>query len=247
MLQSPYGEQYQPDHRRQGHHHKPMRPRVLHAEEVGEANSCYPPEDQNGPQDSGDTLLRCDQTHPPCVGQSLDLVQSFCVELLVCLRVWLELLKVCAYFVDKGPPCRSPLCLRHQGRLALLHQRPLLVAYLLGVGSSEFLDVRTFGLREPMGQPEDLGYRVGLLLDRCAGRLVFSPHGDDHEREQHGVDHTQGRVDEACNVVVGLAGGGGYEALHQLQPTKREEASTTDHKYAINYGECQRGSPPWWI
>src|SRR5215211_184255 len=247
MLQSPYGEQYQPDHRRQGHHHKPMRPRVLHAEEVGEAYNRYPPEDQNGPQDSGDALLRCDQTHPPCVGQSLDLVQSFCVELLVGRRAWLELLKVCAYFVDKGPPCRSPLCLRHQGCLALLHQGPLRVAHLLGVGMGEFLEVRTFWLRKPMGQPEDLGRGVGLLLDRLAGRLEFLPHGDDHERQQHSVDHAQGRVDEACNVVVGLARGGGYEALHQLQPGEREEASPTYHKYSINYGECQRGSPPWWI
>jgi len=36
---------------------------------------------------------------------------------------------------------------------------------------------------------------------------------------------------------VSLARGGGYEALHQLQPTKREEANPADHKYAIDCGE----------
>jgi hypothetical protein len=46
---------------------------------------------------------------------------------------------------------------------------------------------------------------------------------------------------------VSLARGGGNEAIHQHEPAKRDEASPTDNKYAINYGECQRGSPPWWI
>jgi hypothetical protein len=41
-----------------------------------------------------------------------------------------------------------------------------------------------------------------------------------------------------------LARGSGNEALHQLQPGECYEASPTDHKYAINYGEQQRGSPP---
>ena len=55
-----------------------------------------------------------------------------------------------------------------------------------------------------MGQPEDLGYRIGLLLNRFIGCLVFLPHGDNHEGKQHGVDHTQSYVDEACHVVVKL-------------------------------------------
>jgi hypothetical protein len=118
---------------------------------------------------------------------------------------------------------------------------------LLGVGISEFLDVRTFWLREAIAQPEDLGQGVGLLLDRLAGRVVFLPNGDNYERNEHGVDHTKGRVDEACNVVVSLARGGGYEALHHLETGEREEASPTDHKYAKKYGEQQRGSPPSWI
>src|SRR5918999_6425883 len=107
MLHGAYGEQHKPDHRRQGHHHQPVRPRVLQAEEVGEAYGCYPSEDQNGPEDPGDAFFGCNQTHSPCVSQSLDLVQSFCVELLVCGGVWLELLKVCADLVDKGPSCWS--------------------------------------------------------------------------------------------------------------------------------------------
>ena len=99
------------------------------------------------------------------------------------------------------------------------------------------MDVRTFRLREPMGQPEDLGYRVGLLLDRLTGRAVFLPHGDDYERQQHSVDHTQGCVDEAGYVVVTLTRLGWYEALHQHEPAKRDEANRPDHEYAIDCGE----------
>src|SRR5215203_6445537 len=96
MLQGADGEQYQPDHRSQGHHHQPVCPRVLQTEEVGEAYGCYATEDQDGPKDSGNALLGCDQTHPPCVAQSLDLIKSFCVELLVGRGAWLELLKGCS-------------------------------------------------------------------------------------------------------------------------------------------------------
>ena len=131
------------------------------------------------------------------------------------------------------------MCLGHQGCLPLLHQGPLFVDNLLGVGLGEFLDVGTFGLGKPIAQPEDLGRGVGFLLDRLACRPVFLPYGDNHERQQHGVDHAQCCVDEACNVVVGLARGGGNEALHQLQPGERNEASPTYNKYAINYGEQQ--------
>ena len=99
------------------------------------------------------------------------------------------------------------------------------------------MDARTFWLGEAIAQPGDLGQGVGLLLDRFAGRVVFLPHGDNHERNEHGVDHAQGRVDEACNVVVSLARGGGNEALHHLETGERDEASPTDHEYAINYGE----------
>jgi alkylhydroperoxidase family enzyme len=99
------------------------------------------------------------------------------------------------------------------------------------------LDVRTFWLREAIAQPEDLGQGVGLLLDRYTGRVVFLPHGDNYERNEHGVDHAQRRVDEACNVVVSLARGCGYEALHHLKTGERDEASPTYHKYAIDYGE----------
>jgi hypothetical protein len=121
--------------------------------------------------------------------------------------------------------------------LSLLHQGPLLVDHLLGVGSAQFLEVGTFGFREPIGQPGDLGQGVGLLLDRLTGCPVFLPNGDNNEGQKHGVDHTQSRVDEASDVVVGPARGGGNEALHQLQPGERDEASSTDHKDAIDYGE----------
>jgi hypothetical protein len=121
--------------------------------------------------------------------------------------------------------------------LTLLHQGPLFVDHLVGIRSGESLDVRTFGLREAMGQPEDLGHGVGLLLDRYTGRVVFLPHGDNYERNEHSVDHAKGRVDEAGHVIVSLAQGGGNEALHHLETGERDEASPTDHKYAIDYGE----------
>ena len=90
--------------------------------------------------------------------------------------------------------------------------------HLLGVGSGEFLEVGALGFGQLIAQPEDLGHRVGLLLDRLACGLVFLPHGDDHERQKHGVDHAQSRVDETGNVVVGLARLGWNEAMHQLEP-----------------------------
>src|SRR5215211_5866565 len=104
MLHGPYGEQHQPDHRCQGHYHQPVSPSVLQTKQVGEAYRCYPSEDQDGPQHSWDALLCCHKAHPSCVGQSLDLVQSFCVELFIGRCAWLEILKVCADIVDKGPP-----------------------------------------------------------------------------------------------------------------------------------------------
>src|SRR5215211_6899473 len=139
-----------------------MRPRALQTEEIGETYRRCPPKYQNSPKHCGDDLLGCYQARPPSVRQSLYLVQPFCVELLVGRRAWLNLLKVRSDIVDKGPPSRSSLPLLHQGWLALLHQGPLLLNHLSGVGSGEFLDVGTLWLGEPMGQPEDLGYCVGL-------------------------------------------------------------------------------------
>jgi hypothetical protein len=111
------------------------------------------------------------------------------------------------------------------------------VDHLLSVGSGEFLEVSTLGLRKPMGQPVDLRNGVGFLLDRLACGLVFLPHGDNHERQKHGVDHAQGCVDEASDVIVALARVSGNEALYQLEPSERGEANRPDHERAINYGE----------
>jgi hypothetical protein len=149
-----------------------MRPRALQTEEIGEAYRRCSPKYQNSPKDPGDDLLGCDQAHPSCVRQSLYLVKAFCVELLVGRRAWLDLLKVRSVIVYEGPPSRSSL--------PLLHQRPLFIDHLLGLGSGEFLEVGTFWFGESMGQPEDLGHRIGLLLDRATSLLVF-PHTDRFE------------------------------------------------------------------
>jgi hypothetical protein len=243
MLHGPYSEQHQPYHRCQGHNHQPVRPRVLQSEEVGEAVSRYPTEDQDDPEDSGEAFSGCDHAHPPCVGQDLDLVEAFCVKLLLGLRARLYLLQARPDIVDEGLPCSSPLSLLHQGCLPLLHQGPLFVDHFVSVGSGEFLEVGAFWLREPIAQPEDLRHGVCLLLDCLIGCLELLPHGDDHERQKHSVDHSQGRLDEASDVVVLLARLSWHEAVHQLQPAKREEANPADHEHAINYGEYQRGSP----
>jgi hypothetical protein len=63
---------------------------------------------------------------------------------------------------------------------------------------------------------------------------VLLPHSDDHEGQEHGVDHAQSSVDEACHVVVRPARVGRHEALHQLQPGEREEADPSDHQDAID-------------
>src|SRR5215212_4560958 len=84
------GEQNQPDHRSKGNNHKPVRPRALQAEQIREAHRSHPPEDQDGPQDPGDPLLRGDQARPPSVTQPPDLVQPFCVELFFGFSMWLE-------------------------------------------------------------------------------------------------------------------------------------------------------------
>src|SRR5919112_3725487 len=166
MLHGAYGEKHQPDHRSQGQYHKPVRPRVLQTKQVGEAYRCYTPEDQNGPEDCGNTFLRRDQTRPPGVGEGVDLVQAFRVKLFLGLRARLKVLYVPPDVVDDGPPGWSPSFLRYRRCLPLLHQGPFSVGHLFDVGSDELLDVGAPGLRKPVGQPEDVSRRVGLLLDR---------------------------------------------------------------------------------
>src|SRR5215212_1473567 len=237
VLHGSYGKQHQSYHRCQGYYHQPVSPCVLQSEQVGEAYRRYPTEDQDGPEDPGDPFFSCYQAHPPCVSQYLDLLQAFCVELLLCLGVWLEILNSCTDIVDEGPACRSPFLRLHQGCFPLLHQSPLLVDHLLGVRPAEFLDVGTFWLRETIAQPEDLRHGVCLLLYGFVGRLKCLKNGDDHEGEQHGVDHTQGRIDEACHVVVLLAPLSWHQALDHLEPAKGEEAYPADHEHAKYCGE----------
>jgi hypothetical protein len=106
--------------------------------------------------------------------------------------------------------------------------------HLLSVGPGELLDVSALGFWQLVAKQEDLGRRVGLLLDRLACGLVLLPHGDDHERQKHGVDHAQSRVDETGHVVVSLARDGRHEAMHQFEPYECDEANPSDHQDAVN-------------
>src|SRR5215203_4746596 len=230
MAQGTDGEQHKPYNRGQGHHHQPVRPGALQAEQVGEANRRYPSEYKDGPEDSGYALLRGDQARPPGIGQPPHLAQSFSVELFLSLRVWLEPVYGRPEVVDKVPSCRRPRLLLQHGLLALRHQGPLLVDHLFGISFGELLDVGALWFGQLIAQPEDLGSRVGLLFHRLARGLVLFPHGDHHEREEHSVDHAQGRIDEACNVVVLLARSGWHEAMHQFEPHERDQAYCPDRK-----------------
>jgi hypothetical protein len=60
-------------------------------------------------------LLGCYQACPPSVRQSLNLVQPFCVELLVGRRAWLDLLEAGSNIVYKCPPGRGSMPLLYQG------------------------------------------------------------------------------------------------------------------------------------
>ena len=87
-----------------------------------------------------------------------------------------------------------------------------------------------FGLRRSVAQPEGLDHRVGLLLDRAIRRPGTPPHRDDHERQKHGVDHAQGRVDEARNVVVLTPRAGGLEPVQRLEVSERDQATSPTTK-----------------
>src|SRR5215212_3980987 len=133
---------------------------------------------------------------------------------LLGLRARLEILKSCPHIVDKVPRFRcTPLPLD-----PLLHQGPLFVDHLLGVGTSVFLELVALSSWEPMGEPGDVGYRVCLALYRFESPLILFPYSDDQECQQHGVHDPYDSVEEASDVVVLLALLGGDHALYQLQP-----------------------------
>jgi len=93
-----------------------------------------------------------------------------------------------------------------------------LVDYLLGVGTSVFLELVALSFREPMGKPGDVGHRVCLTLYRFESPLILFPYSDDQECQQDGVHHPYDGVEEASDLVVLLALFGRDQALHQLQP-----------------------------
>src|SRR3712207_5275041 len=86
-----------------------------------------------------------------------------------------------------------------------------------------------------MSKPEDVGQLTSFPFRRVPGRSEILPHGDNHERQQYGVDDAQDSVDETGHVVVLPAQLRGHEALHHRQPNYRGEACPTNDQDAINY------------
>src|SRR5215203_4184760 len=130
-------------------------------------------------------------------------------------RARLEILKSCPHIVDKVPRLRcTPLPLD-----PLLHQGPLCVDYLLGVGTSVFLELVALSFREPMREPGDVGHRVCLALYSFESPLILLPYSDDQECQQHGVHNPYDSVEKSSDVVVLLALLGRNQALDQLQPS----------------------------
>ena len=99
------------------------------------------------------------------------------------------------------------------------------------------------GFGEAVGEPEDLGQLVGLATHGRLGRLVLFPHGDDHEREQHGVDDADDRVDEPGHVVMLSATGRRHGALHRPQADDRDEHDREDRQKAVDSGGQHIPSP----
>src|SRR5215211_9144390 len=114
-------------------------------------------------------------------------------------RARLELLKGCPHIVNKVPRFRRPPLPLDP---PLLHQGPLLVDYLLGVGTSVFLELVALSFRELMSEPGDVGHRVCLTLYSFESPLILLPYSDNQEGEQHRVHDPYDGVEEASNFVV---------------------------------------------
>jgi hypothetical protein len=123
----------------------------------------------------------------------------------------------------------------------VLHERPLLAHLHPRVVASQLLDVASFRLGQAVGEPEDGVQLVCFLGRRVVGRLPVLPDGDDHEPEQHGVGHSQDRVDEAGHVVVLQAPLDGHQALDQDQSADRSRDEQQDQEQAEN--DFDRNAP----
>jgi hypothetical protein len=109
--------------------------------------------------------------------------------------------------------------------------------------AGEFLDVMALEFGEPMGEPEVLGQRVGLLLGRILGRIEFL-------RVVYAVllalvviAVCQDGVDKASHVVVSPAHLRRHKSLHQREPAERDEADRANHQDAVNYAAYRRVIP----
>ena len=96
--------------------------------------------------------------------------------------------------------------------------------------------MRALRLGQLGGEEVDSGQLVCLTLHVGLGRLVVLPHGDEHERKQHSVGHSQDRVDEASDVVVLLSEARGHQALHHYQPHDRPEHGHEDRQDDVECG-----------
>src|SRR6266478_7775495 len=85
---------------------------------------------------------------------------------------------------------------------ALGHQRPFLGYDVVRIFQGQALDGGAFRHRQAARYPVDVGELVGLAVGRVARGVEVFPHDDDHERQEHGVQHADGRENEPRYVVV---------------------------------------------
>src|SRR6185436_8620333 len=74
----------------------------------------------------------------------------------------------------------------------------------------------------------DVAGQTRLALDDSLGLVEVRPNGDGYERQQYGVDDSDHRDDETCDVVVGAAHVYGYIPVKDDEPSN---AATDGQRY----------------
>jgi hypothetical protein len=120
-----------------------------------------------------------------------------------------------------------------EGFIPLIHELPGFVAYYW-VDAEDGVMISTSVFEHKDAEEESTFLAGAFVAEHLASLLPNRPQISDHERQEHGVDHAQGRVDEPCHVVVLLARDGGHQTMHQLETGEREEAYPSDHQDTID-------------